>query len=99
MQLEQLKKFKSNLLQIAAKHGISQIYVFGSTARGETTETSDVDLLIELDSKASALGVGGFQFEAQSLLGTYVDVVPTFALKDSSDKTFVEAIEAQAIPL
>jgi hypothetical protein len=99
MRLSQLKQFKQQLLQIAAKHGVKQVYVFGSIARGEAIESSDVDLLIEMDSKASALSVGGFQYETQSLLGTRVDVVPTFALNQPGDKDFAETIRQQAVPL
>lgn len=99
MQLSQLQKFKRRLLQIAGKHGVKKIYVFGSVARGEAAASSDVDFLIEMDKDASALGVGGFQFEAQALLGAALDVVPTFALHQNTDREFVEAIQAQAIPL
>lgn len=86
-------------MKIAAKYGVERVYIFGSVARGETSESSDVDLLIEMKAKASALGVGGFQYEAQNLLGTQVDVVPSFALKSAADKQFVQALEEQAIPL
>lgn len=99
MRLSELKKFKRQLLQIATKHGVKQVYVFGSVARGEAAGSSDVDLLIEMDSKASALGVGGFQFETQNLLGTRVDVVPTFALNQQDNKDFSETIRQQAVPL
>ncbi len=99
MRLSQLKQFSHRLHQIADKHGVKKIYVFGSVARGESTQSSDVDFLIEMEKDASALGVGGFQFEAQALLGAKVDVVPTFALKQIADRKFVETIEAQAQPL
>jgi predicted nucleotidyltransferase len=65
MQLEEIKKKKGQLYQIAAKHGISKIYVFGSVARGESKDVSDVDFLIEMDENVSALGVGAFQYEVQ----------------------------------
>lgn len=99
MRLSQLRQFSQRLQQIADKHGVKKIYVIGSVAREESTESSDVDFLIEMDKGASALGVGGFQFEAEALLGANVDVVPTFALKQITDRKFVKNIEAQAQPL
>ena len=99
MQLEEIKKVKNLLYQIAEKHGISKIYVFGSVARGESGDSSDVDFLIEMHAGASALGVGGFQYEVQQLLGIDIDVVPTFALAKIEDQTFVKTIQAEAIAI
>jgi hypothetical protein len=75
------------------------VYVFGSVARGESKEISDIDFLIEMDDDASALGVGAFQFEAQQLLGIRVDVVPTFTLPKIEDKNFVQSIQSEAVIL
>ncbi|MEX1247809.1 MAG: nucleotidyltransferase domain-containing protein [Anaerolineales bacterium] len=99
MRLSQLKQFRQSLQQIAQRHGVKRIFVFGSVARGGVAEPNDVDFLIEMEEDASALGIGGFQFEAQSLLGTRVDVVPTFALPRVTDKHFIETIELEALPL
>ncbi|MCL5429341.1 MAG: nucleotidyltransferase domain-containing protein [Chloroflexi bacterium] len=60
MRLSQLKQFSQRLQQIADRHGVKKIYVFGSVVREESTESSDVDFLIEMEKDASALGVGGF---------------------------------------
>ena len=99
MQLEDIKKRKQQLYQIAARHGIRKSYVFGSVARGESSELSDVDFLIEMETDASALGIGAFQFEAQQLLGIHIDVIPTFALPKVEDKTFVQSIQSEAVAI
>ena len=99
MQLEDIKKLKQQLYQIAAKHGISKLYVFGSVARGESNEISDVDFLIEMEADASALGIGAFQFEAQQLLGIHIDVIPTFTLPKIEDKIFVQSVQSEAVAL
>ena len=99
MQIEELKGAKQKLYQIAARHGISRVYVFGSVARGESTDVSDVDFLIEMDEDVSALGVGAFQYEVQQLLGIHIDVIPTFALKKVDDQDFVRAVQADAVAL
>jgi predicted nucleotidyltransferase len=99
MKIEEIKKVKQQLYQIAAKHGISKVYVFGSVARGESNEISDVDFLIEMDSDASAFGVGALQYEVQQLLGIHIDVIPTFALPKVEDKAFIQAVQSEAVAL
>lgn len=99
MQLEDIKKLKGQLNQIAAKYGIKKVYVFGSIARGESNESSDVDFLIEMEANASALGIGAFQYEAQQLLGVHIDVIPTFTLPKVEDKIFVQAVQSEAVAL
>jgi uncharacterized protein len=99
MNLKELKKLKEQLYQIAAKYGISNIYVFGSVAREESNEISDIDFLIEMESGASAFGVGAFQFEAQKLLGRQIDVVPTFTLSKIEDKNFLQSLQSEAVAL
>lgn len=99
MQLEEIKKMKQQLYQIAAKHGISNIYVFGSVARGESKDVSDVDFLIEMDENVSAFGVGAFQYEVQQLLGTKIDVIPTFALNNVKDQAFVHSVRSDSVAI
>ena len=99
MQFEEIEKKKQQLYQIAARHGISRIYVFGSVARGESKNGSDIDFLIEMDETVSALGVGSFQYEVQQLLGIEIDVVPTFALRNLEDQAFVRAVRADSVAI
>ena len=99
MRIEDLKKLKKQIERIAARNGISKVYVFGSVARGESGATSDVDFLIELEQGQSALGVGAFQHETEQLLGIHVDVVPTFALRGIEDQAFVDAVESEAVAI
>jgi uncharacterized protein len=99
MRLEEIKQKKQKLYQIAARHGISRIYVFGSVARGESQAVSDVDFLIEMDEDVSALGVGAFQYEVQQLLGTPIDVIPTFALQHVTDQAFVRSVRADSVAI
>ncbi|NQU29161.1 MAG: nucleotidyltransferase domain-containing protein [Anaerolineae bacterium] len=94
-----MKKIRGQLYQIATRHGIAKVYVFGSVARGESSEISDLDLLVEMETGASAFGVGAFQFEIQKLLGIQVDVIPTFTLSKVEDKNFVQSVQAEAVAL
>jgi uncharacterized protein len=99
MNLETLRKFTPQLNLIAQKHGINKLYVFGSTARGEATNRSDVDFLVEMQPKASLFGVAGFSFEAEKLLAAKVDVVPMSILNELKDQGFVRNIQREAVVL
>ena len=66
---------RDELLTLASRHGIRNIRVFGSVARGSDHHTSDVDLLVELEPGADPLGFAVFVTEATELLGFPVDAV------------------------
>lgn len=99
MHFHQLKKLRNEIYQIASKYRITQVYVFGLVTRGNDTNLSDVDFLIEMESGASAFGVGAFQFEVQKILGVQINVVPTFVLPHVEDKNFVQSLQREAVPL
>lgn len=65
---------RSALLAAAAGRRAQNVRVFGSVARGDTAEHSDVDLLVTLDREASLLDLIGFQCDAEDILGVKVDV-------------------------
>ena len=97
MRIEEILLYKDQIYRIAAKYHIMKVYVFGSTARGESKKTSDVDLLIEMEHGASAFGVGGFQYEVQQLLGINIDVIPMHVFPNIADREFVHKIQAEAV--
>lgn len=99
MNFEQIKKFSPELKQIANKHGIKSIQVFGSVARGNETLESDVDFLLEMQEGASLFGAAGFAFEVEKLLGVRVDIVPASVLPNITDRKFAESIQKEALPL
>jgi predicted nucleotidyltransferase len=63
------------ILASAAKHGLCDVRVFGSVARGEETPESDVDFLINYANKGNPLGFVDFQDDMQAILQRKVDVV------------------------
>ena len=82
MTLEQrLKEKRQDIFRIAAEHGAFNVRVFGSVARGEADETSDIDFLVELEAGRSLLDLGGLQYDLQALLDCPVDVVTERSLK------------------
>lgn len=74
--LDTLREKRSQILDIAAKHGAFNVRVFGSVARGEETLESDIDFLIDYDrSKITPWFPGGLLMDLQDLLGRKVDVL------------------------
>jgi len=73
---ELLQEKRQEILTIAAKHGAFNIRIFGSVARGEETEKSDIDFLVDYDLKQiSPWFPGGLLMDLQDLLGCKVDIV------------------------
>src|SRR3989338_2673496 len=65
---------------ILAKHQVGFVGVFGSFARGEANEASDVDLLVRFNEPKSLLDVIGLEQELSEILGRQVEVVTERAL-------------------
>lgn len=80
--LATLRERRSEILEIGRQHGIRMIRVFGSVSRGDSTPTSDVDLLVDLEQGRSLLDLGGFVADVQDLLGCRVDVVSARGLRE-----------------
>lgn len=82
MSLKQLLQEKrDDILSIAAQHGAFNVRLFGSVARGEETESSDIDFLIDYDlSKISPWFPVGLIEDLEKLLNRKVDVVTTKSL-------------------
>ena len=62
------------ILEVAARHGASNIRVFGSASRGDDKPDSDIDLLIDLDKDRSLLDLAELVADLRDLLGRQVDV-------------------------
>jgi len=63
------------ILAAAARHGVTSIMVFGSVARGEASDDSDVDFLVEVGPQHSSFFPGGLVLDLEEILGRRVDVV------------------------
>jgi uncharacterized protein len=66
---------RARVRQIALSHRVQDVRVFGSTARGEDTDGSDLDLLVEPTSETTLLDIGAIRFELTQLLGFEIDVL------------------------
>jgi predicted nucleotidyltransferase/DNA-binding XRE family transcriptional regulator len=76
-----LRQRRKKVLAAAAKHGASNVRVFGSVARGEDTPQSDIDLLVDLSPRSGLVALGRLERELGGALGVRVDVVPANSLR------------------
>ena len=93
--MELLRQNRAKILEIARRHGVTRIRVFGSMARGEVRPSSDVDLLVDVGPNPSPWFPGGLVVDLQELLGMPVQVVTERGLNDLLKDHVLE----EAIPL
>lgn len=87
-----LQQHRAAIREIALRHRVRDVRVFGSVLHGEDTEGSDLDLLVEPTSETTLFDIGAIQYELKKLLGVSVDVLTPGALPDSfRDRVMKEA--------
>ena len=67
--------------ELRARFGVTRLALFGSTARGEASKASDVDILVSFDGPATSQRYFGVQFFLEDLLDCPVDLVTDKALR------------------
>lgn len=96
MQIQQILKEKhAQILSIALSHGAARVRLFGSVARGEQTDASDLDLLVKMRPGATLLDIVAIKQDLEDLLGIGVDVVT----EDSLSPYLREDILKEAVNL
>lgn len=84
----------ARIVEIARDYGLSNVRVFGSSALGTDTSSSDIDLLVSADSQVDYLALAAFGNAVAELVGFPVDVVV-----DEPEDPTVAAIQRHAVPL
>lgn len=92
---EKIQRHRHEILGLAQKYGARNVRIFGSVARGEAREDSDIDVLVDLESGRSLLDLGGFLMDLQELLGCRVDVVTAKGLR----KRIRSRVLKESVPL
>lgn len=90
-----LRQKRDAILDIAARYGAHDIRIFGSVARGDATESSDLDLIVRFDPGRSLFDHGGLIMDLRDLLGVKVDVISEDGIRDR----WREHLMNEAIPL
>ena len=95
MTLREIRAQREVILGIAARHGARNIRVFGSTARGTSDGSSDIDLLVDLEPGRTLLDLGGLLMDVQSVINARIDVATERMLRP---EIRVRAL-SEAVPL
>lgn len=87
-------EIKEIVAALAAQYGAARIYLFGSYARGDANQESDIDLRIDKGA-IRGLQMGGLAADLEDALGIPVDLVPTGSL----DSKFLDLISNDEVLL
>jgi uncharacterized protein len=93
--LQDVRAKRQRLRALAARHGARNLRVFGSVARGEADEDSDVDFLVDLEPGRSLIDLGALLVDLEAELGRRVDVVTEAGLRPA----LRERVLRDAMPL
>ena len=90
---EALASHRAAIRRVVEAHHACNARVFGSVLRGEDTDDSDLDILVDPTPETTLMDVAAIQVELQTLLGVSVDVLTPRALPDK----FRSTVLAQAV--
>jgi predicted nucleotidyltransferase len=72
---DQMQSVAEKIIDILRRNGVKRAAFFGSIVRGEMTDESDVDLLVEFEKRKSLLDLAGLKIELEEALNRRVDVL------------------------
>lgn len=72
---DQMQPAAERIIDILRRNGVKRAAFFGSIVRGEMTDESDVDLLVEFEKRKSLLDLAGLKIELEDALNRRVDVL------------------------
>ena len=88
-----LQEKRDEVLEVAQRHGVTSVRVFGSVARGEESPESDIDLLVTTGPTVSSWFPAGLILDLEQLLGRHIDVVTETGLNPLiRDEVLSEAV-------
>lgn len=92
--LAELRERRAEIIEVARARGASNVRVFGSVARGDATDASDVDFLVDLEPGRNLMDLGGLLMDLQDLLQRNVDVVTERDLRPRvAQRVLADAVE------
>ena len=91
--LAELRARRDEILEIASRHGVFNIRIVGSVARGDAMDSSDVDLLVDVENGRSLFDLGAFYMDLRDVLGYEID------LGTQVKPRLRAAVDAEAVPL
>ncbi len=92
---DELRINRAAVQRVVEAHRAGNVRIFGSVARGDDTDESDLDILIDPTPETTLFDIGAIRHELRVLLGVPVDVLTPMALPDKVR----ESVLAEAVPL
>ena len=90
-----LREKREDILRLAKEYGAYNVRVFGSVARGEADENSDIDFLVDMEQGRTLFDLGGLLMDLQETLNCKVDVATEKILRESVKNSVLK----DAVPL
>ena len=90
-----IEEMRDAVREIAQQYGVERVSLFGSYARGEARQDSDIDLLIDKGYIRGLFQLSGFHLDLEDRLKTHVDVLTT----ESLNEKFLKKISKEEIIL
>ena len=96
---------KERVVPVAERYGLRAVYVFGSYARNEATDESDIDILIDRTGSTikGLFDMGNLYHDLRESIGREIDLVTTHTLEQKSTRNrtpaFVEALQKERIQI
>ena len=97
-----IEQLKEKIAPIALKYRLPLVYVFGSYARGEATDSSDVDVLVDIKgSVVKGWVIGGLYNDLCESIGKEVDLLTTGALEQEKHRTpwFIDKVRKDMVKI
>ena len=85
-----LEEIKLKIIPILKKYNVKKAGIFGSYARGEQRETSDIDILVDIDDDLSLFDFASLKIELEGALGKKVDLVEYTTIKSKLRKEILK---------
>lgn len=91
--VDELRAHRDEIYAIADKYGVSDVRVFGSVARGEADDSSDLDLIVTPGPRTGLWALTGFALDVEELLDVFTQVVTPNGIKARMrDRILSEAV-------
>ncbi|MFC1712659.1 nucleotidyltransferase family protein [Candidatus Poribacteria bacterium] len=87
---ENIAKLKNRIIPVLQQHGVIHAAIFGSFARGEEREDSDLDILVELRKGKTLLDLVALKLELERVLERKIDITTRNALQPGIKERILE---------
>ena len=91
--IEDIRRLRPQIMELARQYRAHKVSVFGSCARGEMREDSDIDFLVDFNDNYRLLDIAGMMNGLEDLLGRKVDVVPRSALRKELEPYVLKEVQ------